>query len=578
MRRILRISALVFGVGSLCGLSCAAAQTPSIGAAVPWTTYEAEQSTTSGTVVGADYIGQTAAREASGRRHVLLANQGDFLEFTAKHDAQGIVVRYSIPESPGDFTLSFSINGRRAGAFRLTAKLSHLYGPYPFTNEPAAGSPRNFWDEARLLVGSIHAGDIVRLEKTAADTAAEYLIDFVDLEPVPAPLTMPIGALSVIDFGATADDLADDRGAFLAAIRAAKEQKKAVWIPPGKFLIGGAIDVAELTIQGAGVWHTTLEGVDDYTPANRIALNGVGSNVHLSDFSIVGKLDYRNDSEPNDAIGGSFGTHSTLRNLWIEHTKAAMWVVNSDGLLIENCRFRNTLADGINLCVGMRNTIVRNCTARNTGDDCFAIWPATYVKPDFASGNNRFENCTAQLPFLAQGFSIYGGEGNSVVGCEAIDIPYGCGLFASTTFQTESGFQGVTTYRRARVIRAGDREGAIGTVANRIDITRLRFEDIEVIDSPNDAIRFMSVSGGAIRESTLARIRIQNAGTAGAGYGIVSADDAVGSIALSDITVQNAKSGSFRNVSSRFVVSMGDGTKALRESGLDVGPSDTPNR
>src|ERR1700693_1925146 len=69
------------------------------GADVPWVTYEAELATTTGTVLGPDYTGHTPAREASGRRCVRLATTGEFLEFTAKADAQGVVVRYCIPDS-----------------------------------------------------------------------------------------------------------------------------------------------------------------------------------------------------------------------------------------------------------------------------------------------------------------------------------------------------------------------------------------------------------------------------------------------------------------------------------------------
>ena len=101
----------------------------------------------------------------------------------------------------------------------------------------------------------------------------------------------------------------------------------------------------------------------------------------------------------------------------------------------------------------MRHTTVRNCTARGGGDDCFAMWPAVYMKSTYHAGFNRFVNCTGQLPFLAQAFSIYGGEGNTVENCQAIDIPYGAGLFASTTFPTEFGFSGMTTYRQISTTR-----------------------------------------------------------------------------------------------------------------------------
>ena len=81
------------------------------------------------------------------------------------------------------------------------------------------------------------------------------------------------------------------------------------------------------------------------------------------------------------------------------------------------------------------------------------MWPATYLQSIYPAGSNRFVHCTGQLPFFAQAFSIYGGDGNSVEDCEAIDIPYGAGLFASTTFPSEFGFRGTTPYRRVRITR-----------------------------------------------------------------------------------------------------------------------------
>jgi parallel beta-helix repeat protein len=65
-----------------------------------------------------------------------------------------------------------------------------------------------------------------------------------------------------------------------------------------------------------------------------------------------------------------------VERIWLEHTKVGIWIYNGVNLVIDGCRFRNTLADGVNLCVGTSGTVIQNCTARGTGDDCFAIWPA----------------------------------------------------------------------------------------------------------------------------------------------------------------------------------------------------------
>lgn len=533
------------------------------GADLPWVTYEAEQATTSGTVLGPDYTGQTPAREASGRQCVRLAATGQFVEFIAKTDAQGLVVRYCIPDSPDgsgiDATLGLYINGQFRSKLPMTSRYAYLYGTYPYNNQPSSGTPRHFWDELRLMPGPIHGGDVIRLQKDADDTAAQYLIDLIDLEQVPPPLEQPSNSLSVTEFGAAPNGPSDNRAAFLGTIAAAKEQHKSVWIPPGQFVIKGPIAVSDVAISGAGMWYSTLVGVDDYAPGNRVAIYGNGSNIALADFAITGKLNYRNDSEDNDGLGGSFGTGSSIRNIWVEHTKTGAWIVNSDGLLVEGCRFRDTIADGINLCVGVCNTTVRNCSARGTGDDCFAMWPATYRKSNYRPGHNRFVNCTAQLPFLAQGFSIYGGDANSVENCVAIDIPYGAGLFASTTFPTEFGFDGITTYRQVTLKRAGCADGAIGVIANLVDLAGLRFEDIDVVDSPTDGIKFTSMNGHGLSDARFDHIRIVNPGVAGSGFGIVESPGAVGSATLTNVAVVHPRTGAVKDDASAFNLIRGAG-------------------
>lgn len=562
---------LLFGFAAILAVvDRAGAAADDRGAVVPWVTYEAEASTTNGRIIGPDYTGQSPAREASGRQCVRLAEAGEFMEFTAKADAQGLVVRYCIPDSADGrgitATLSLYISGKFHAKLPMTSRFAYLYGNYPFNNQPSSGTPRHFWDELRIMPGAVHRGDVIRLQKDADDTATQYLIDFVDLETVPVPLEQPANSVPVTDFGASPDNKTDSRSAFQAAIAAAKQQHKIVWIPRGQFVIKGPIEVSDIVIRGAGMWYSTLVGVDDYAPNNRVAVDGSGSNITLADFAITGKLNYRNDKEQNDGLGGSFGTGSVIRNIWVEHTKTGAWLVNSDGLVVEGCRFRDTIADGINLCVGMCNTTVRNCTSRGTGDDCFAIWPASYAKSTYHTGHNRIVNCTAQLPFLAQGFSIYGGDGNSVENCRAIDIPYGAGILASTMFPTEFGFRGMTNYRGIDITRSGDRDGAIAVMTNLLNLTGVHFEDINVFDSPADGIKFQSVQGRALGDVTFNRIRIVNPGLAGAGSGIVAAPGAVGSTTITNVTVLNPKTSGYKDDAPGFNLVRGPGNEGVADN------------
>src|ERR1017187_7394190 len=61
------------------------------GATVPWTTYEAENMTTTGTILGPSYAGNNVASESSGRQCVQFNATGQYLQFTAQSNANAIV-------------------------------------------------------------------------------------------------------------------------------------------------------------------------------------------------------------------------------------------------------------------------------------------------------------------------------------------------------------------------------------------------------------------------------------------------------------------------------------------------------
>src|SRR6476469_2236877 len=206
--------------------------------------------------------------------------------------------------------MSLYKNGTLIAKLPVTSKYSWLYGGYPFSNVPGS-APRNFFDEVRTNNLSITNGDVIRLQKDASDMASFYDIDLVDLENVAAPISQPGGSVSIksAPYNAVGDGVADDTSALQNCING----NSSVWIPSGTYKITGSINLpSNRTIRGAGMWHSTLLGDPSLygTSSRRVTLNGSGSNIQLSDFAIVGKLTYRNDSEPNDGIGGSYGTGS----------------------------------------------------------------------------------------------------------------------------------------------------------------------------------------------------------------------------------------------------------------------------
>jgi len=544
---------------------------------MPWTTYEAEGMKTTGLVLGPRYDPNLVETESSGQKCVKLVAEGEFVEFTADASANAAVVRYSLPDSKEgggtNASLDLFINGRKVRALALTSRYSWLYGNYPFSNRPDEGKPRNFFDEIRVKDLSIVRGDVIRLQRAAAD-AAYCIVDLVDLENAPAPLAAPADSLCILDFGVDRNGEIDATNALRKCIAEAQEQRKPVWIPAGDYKLTGEILVpSSVTIQGAGMWHTTFVGdtmLYDQS-ARRVRLKLAGSHIHIADFSIVGRLNYRNDSEPNDGIIGAGCADSSLSRVWLEHTKVGVWIYNGVNLVIDGCRFRNTLADGVNLCVGTRGTVIQNCTARGTGDDCFAIWPAAsdqgFVGRGPASGSNVIRRCTGQLTFLANGAAIYGGANNRIEDCLFTDIATGCGILISTTFPTsdekleiDNNFSGTTLVTNCELLRCGGYDhdwawrGSLQVCMDRRSISGLTVSNVAIHDSISSGITIVAPGSpkgeGALSNARLEMVSITNSGIGGSPHhDLWIRKDAFGSV-----TLLNSAIADIRNESDHFSV------------------------
>lgn len=423
------------------------------GANLPYITYEAENAATNAQVLEkATAYWETIQSEASGRQAVQLNNPGDYVEFTLTEAANSLVLRYAMPDSADgyglDNTLSLYVDGVEVQDLDVSSHFAWVYGSYPFNNDVSKGQAHRFFDETRLLLDeTLPAGTTVRLQKDAADDAAYYVIDFIECELVAAPLTQPVNSLSVTDFGAVPNDGADDHDAFVAAIEAAAETGKEVWIPAGRFDLVEevALNAFGVTIRGAGMWHTELYGAG-------AAFMYQGTSKFY-DFSMTGVSYYRDDG--GDLAGfegnGNPASNITIQNIWMEHMKVGVWASNNYRVAIQGCRIRNTFADGINLCSGTHDSVVQNNNLRNTGDDCIAIWPWLAD----CSGNLITHN-TVQVPTLANCIAIYGGGNNVADGNHVMDtIANGAGIVIGSEFPTAKNFTGPITIKNNVLDRCG---------------------------------------------------------------------------------------------------------------------------
>jgi len=424
-----------------------------VGARVPFTEYQAEDARTNGTVLGPDRAYGTLAAEAVGRRAVRLQGADKYVEFTLKRPANAVDIRYSIPDSADgaglDSSLSVLVGGRAIQSLPVTSRYSWYYGVYPWTNNPADGGRRELYDDSRVQLGAtLPAGTRVRLQVGAADTAPWYVIDVADFELVAPPVAQPAGSLSVLDLGADPTGQKDSSDAIQSALDQAKATGRTVWLPRGTFTVTRHLIVDRVTLRGAGPWYSVLHGAGVGVYGNDAPTPS--TDVRLSDFAVFGEVHERNDSDQVNAIGGALSA-STVTNLWLQHTKAGLWLDGPfDGLKVSNLRILDMTADGLNFHDGITNSSVTNTFVRGTGDDGLAMWSDQH--PDV---HNVFSHNTVQVPTLANNIAVYGGRDNTVTGNLLADtITQGGGIQVANRFGSVP-LAGTTTVTKNILLRTG---------------------------------------------------------------------------------------------------------------------------
>ncbi|GGS87045.1 discoidin domain-containing protein [Streptomyces griseoviridis] len=498
-------TAVALAAGTLVVLAPGAAQAAA-GATLPFTSVEAEAATSTGTRIGPDHTQGTLASEASGRQAVRLA-AGQRVEFTVPRAANAVNVAYSVPDGQSG-SVNVYVNGQKlARTLAVTAKYSHVDTPW------ITGSrTHHLYDNARLLLGrDVKAGDKVAFE--AANT--QVTVDVADFEQVAAAAARPAGSVSVTDRGADPTGQGDSTQAFREAIAAA--QGGTVWIPPGEYRITSSLSgVQNVTIQGAGAWHSVVRG------SRFIDQQSGAGNVHIKDFAVIGEVTERVDSAPDNFVNGSLGPNSSVSGMWLQHLKVGLWLTGvNDNLVVEDNRILDTTADGLNLNGNARNVTVRNNFLRNQGDDALAMWSLN--QPDVGSS---FTHNTISQPNLANGIAIYGGTDITVSDNLVSDTnALGSGIAISNQkfLDPFHPLSGTITVSGNTLVRTGAMNpnwnhpmGALRVDSYDSAIeAQVRITDTTVTDSPYSAFEFVSGSGRgfAARNTTVDGATVNRVGT-----------------------------------------------------------------
>ncbi|MBY0162320.1 discoidin domain-containing protein [Cytobacillus firmus] len=515
------------------------------GASMPYTRYDTDVAIRGGGALlkSAPTFDQAlTASEASGQRYVALPSSGSNLEWTVREGegGAGITMRYTMPDSSDGMGLDGSLDVYVNGSKKKTVPLTSYYSWQYFSSDhpadaPGGGRPLFRFDEVHWKLDTpLQPGDKIRIQKSNADNL-EYGVDFIEIEPVPAAIARPANSVSVTDFGATPNDGQDDLTAFEAAVQAAASSGKTLYIPEGTFHLGnmwkiGSVGnlIDDIKIMGAGIWYTNIQFTNPNAASGGISLR-IAGQLDFSHIYLNSNLRSRyNQNAIYKGFMDNFGINSKIHNVWVEHFECGFWVGDyahtpakiAEGLVIENSRIRNNLADGVNFAQGTSHSTVRNSSIRNNGDDGLAVWTSN-VNGAPAGVNNTFSYNTIENNWRAAAIAFFGGSGHKATHNLIVDTVGGSGIRMNTVFpgyhfQNNTGilFSDTTIIGSgtSKDLYNGER-GAIDLEASNDAIRNVTFTNIDILNTQRSAIQFGY--GGGFENIVFNHIRIDGTGLDG---------------------------------------------------------------
>ena len=477
--------------------------TDNYGAKMPYTTHEAENATIeNGATIQQSTDMESTAVEASNQTYVELPKKDASVTFTVTEPANALNIRYTIPDGALG-QLDVQVNGSSVGNIDLSSHSAwqYLKGDQEYDQAIDGSSARFRFDETRLLLKDIQlkAGDKISLVKKKDDNVP-CGIDFIELEQAPAPVAQSENSISIVDKGASANDDSDDTAALLAAVEEAKVSGKSVYIPEGRFNFDKQVNIEadNLKISGAGVWHTQLHFTSDKRYGGGIVFGHNSNGIELSNLYMDSNLTsrYKEDAQYK-AISGTLGKNSHIHDIWVQHFEVGMWVGDydqtgnmkyTDGLIVENTRIRNNLADGINFAQGTKNSTVKNSNIRGNGDDGLAIWSSISDGTNAAAEeNNKFLNNTIESGWRAAGIGIFGGKGHEISGNLIKDVFAGSGIRVNTVFaghNFDHNDNGIKIHDNT-ILRSGTTNDLYNLHRGAIDFQQVRgtIKNVDVYDN-----------------------------------------------------------------------------------------------
>lgn len=470
--------------------------------------------------------------EASNQVCVNMNSANATVKFAIKEEADGLVIRYSVPDSTNAI-VGVYIGNTYIASITMGSKWSWEYlwsNGNPNNGGITNKIPRMRFDEVRYkLPTKLGINDTLKLVKENGN----LMIDFIELENIPVAVQAPANAAIYNGNGSDLQNFIDANGG------------KVIFLPSNIYNVNRELyfGVAGTKLQGAGMWYTQLNFTSTVIYNGGIRANT--TNISLSDLYLTTNNSSRSNSYK--AINGVYTSGSMIQNVWAEHFECGAWIAQydvsgpskADGFTLKNCRFRNNYADGINLCKGTSNAIVEHCNFRNNGDDDQAIWSADGLE----CIGNTFRYNTSENCWRASGLAIYGGKNNKAhnllirdnleVGIRVNNSFPGVGFNSTGLHElNDITIQSCGTFNDLYHNAVGAIDIFCANNSAGTQVRNISFKNIDILNSKNDAIYIAKKAGDGIYNISFENINLN--GTAkeypnnnfknlnwGRGYGVL---------------------------------------------------------
>ncbi|WP_172256936.1 right-handed parallel beta-helix repeat-containing protein [Saccharibacillus deserti] len=225
---------------------------------------------------------------------------------------------------------------------------------------------------------------------------------------VSAAAVKPSAVVSVVDYGAKANDSGDDYAAFVAAIDAGKSLNKPVYVPAGNYVLSEILTIDGVKVQGAGKFLTTLTSTDP--KRGSIDLKGTGAELSNLKHAYQTTVPRGDGSNEKNSITVRGAKNFKIQNVYVSKSSTAgiMVTYGSTNGIVSGNTLDSTGADGIHMTGGSSYITVENNTVRKAGDDTIAV--VSYIDSDVLPAHHiTIRKNNVGYGSKARGIAVVGG-------------------------------------------------------------------------------------------------------------------------------------------------------------------------